>query len=314
MDFLAGCGAGMVGLVVGHPLDTIRVHQQTRGGNIFKAFRTIYRCGGAPAFFRGMTIPLFANGIISGIFFASFEQTVEMLLSWKDHMPPSKRSDFMNEEFCIKNTCEMIQLPKHETYVNTFIAGCVAGFCQSFVVSPVELTKIQLQTASRASVPDNTACIKRIYAGKGIKGFALGYRATIARDVYSNGVFMCVYKLIFDKTSQRTLSEGQISEHPLYPFFAGGAAGMAYWTVNMPLDVIKSKIQAQDPTKPYVYKGIVDCGKTMYRRGGLKSFYPGYVATIVRGFPVNGITLCEHEISKEVPGKLSVHPGKEKLH
>ena len=55
------------------------------------------------------------------------------------------------------------------------------------------------------------------------------------------------------------------------------------------LDVVKSRIQADDPLNPK-YRGMADCFVKCYRENGLKIFTRGLVAVSLRAFPLNGAT------------------------
>jgi len=63
-------------------------------------------------------------------------------------------------------------------------------------------------------------------------------------------------------------------------------SGMVAWWFVMPFDVIKSKMQADNPQSPK-YKNIWVCGKDIYRRHKIRGFYKGVVLTSCRNFPVS---------------------------
>jgi len=74
----------------------------------------------------------------------------------------------------------------------------------------------------------------------------------------------------------------------------------------MPLDVVKSRIQADNLSNPE-YKGIVDCIIKSYKRDGLRVFGRGFVMCSFRSFLVNAATflgyewslrLCQHVASR----------------
>ncbi len=55
------------------------------------------------------------------------------------------------------------------------------------------------------------------------------------------------------------------------------------------MDVVKSRIQADDPSRPK-YKGVLDCYRQCYREGGMRIFFRGLPAVALRAFPLNGAT------------------------
>lgn len=54
----------------------------------------------------------------------------------------------------------------------------------------------------------------------------------------------------------------------------------------MPLDVIKTRIQAE----PGKYKGVIDCLRTCYQKEGLTVLFRGMAPTLLRAFPCNAAT------------------------
>ena len=66
-------------------------------------------------------------------------------------------------------------------------------------------------------------------------------------------------------------------------------SGTISWMSTIYLDVVKSRIQADDPKNPY-YKGTIDCFQKCYKEGGLRIFTRGWLVTALRAFPLNGAT------------------------
>ena len=74
--------------------------------------------------------------------------------------------------------------------------------------------------------------------------------------------------------------------------FAGGVSGILTWLVNYPIDVIKSRIQADGTQGRHAYSGFLDCGRQIYRSEGVRGFKRGLGVTLVRAFPVNAVTFA----------------------
>nr|CAD7432345.1 unnamed protein product [Timema monikensis] len=108
------------------------------------------------------------------------------------------------------------------------------------------------------------------------------------RDVIASSVYMSVYN---------GCVEGQPGSKNLFIIMmAGGFAGIISWGVIIPLDVIKSRIQSDDPLNPK-YKGMLDCFVKSYRRDGLAVFGRGFLVNTLRAFPVNGAIFVGFEWS-----------------
>jgi len=72
-------------------------------------------------------------------------------------------------------------------------------------------------------------------------------------------------------------------------FFSHLFTGVLSWMSVIYLDVVKSRIQADDPAKPK-YKGTLDCFVKCYKESGPRIFVRGLTAVSLRAFPLNGAT------------------------
>lgn len=66
---------------------------------------------------------------------------------------------------------------------------------------------------------------------------------------------------------------------------------MFSWLLNYPIDVIKSRYQADGAAGTVQqYHSIRDCIIQSYRREGGKVFFQGLCSTLIRAFPTNAVT------------------------
>ncbi|KAJ9589920.1 hypothetical protein L9F63_016981, partial [Diploptera punctata] len=69
-DFIAGWGGGICGLLIGHPLDTIKVRQQTfEKASGLHIFIKTFKFEGVYGFYKGMAAPLVTAGVLNSLFF-----------------------------------------------------------------------------------------------------------------------------------------------------------------------------------------------------------------------------------------------------
>ena len=125
-------------------------------------------------------------------------------------------------------------------------------------------------------------CIRDIYANHGMRGFYKGFTVSIARDVPIMGVYFVTYEYLYAKF----VSWGWAQRHSAaMNILAGGLAGVTFWTLVVPIDVIKSQVQAGacHDAPP----GVKNCILNTYKRGGIRAFYTGLPVLLIRGFPVN---------------------------
>jgi solute carrier family 25 (mitochondrial carnitine/acylcarnitine transporter), member 20/29 len=85
----------------------------------------------------------------------------------------------------------------------------------------------------------------------------------------------------------KTPDEQQLSTGQL--MFAGGFSAIPTTVVMAPGERIKCLLQIQaqamERGEPKLYDGMLDCGKKLYRQGGLSSVFRGWEATLLRDVP-----------------------------
>lgn len=62
----------------------------------------------------------------------------------------------------------------------------------------------------------------------------------------------------------------------------------------LPIDVVKSRIQADCSTSPK-YRGMIDCVRMSYREEGWQVFFRGFYAIAIRALIVNAVTFLVYE-------------------
>lgn len=259
LDFFAGCLGGCAGIMVGYPLDTVKVHMQTQDcrnpkyRGTWDCLRTILAKESVSGLYRGMTSPIAGVAVVNAIVFGVYGHTQRHL-------------------------SEPDRLSAH------FLAGASAGLAQTPVSSPIELakTRLQLQSPSQGDSRGPIQCLKNIYRQEGYRGVFKGLTITFLREGPSYGVYFVTYEMLTKTSSKQSIS----TPHML---LAGGLAGTASWVISYPIDVIKSRIQAESSDR---YSGALDCLKKSVRAEGYRCLYRGLNSTILRAFPTNAATFA----------------------
>lgn len=78
---------------------------------------------------------------------------------------------------------------------------------------------------------------------------------------------------------------------------AGGSAGISYWIVGMPPDVLKSRLQTS-PAGSYP-GGIREVFAELMRREGPLALYKGVTPVMLRALPANAACFIGFEIAKD---------------
>ena len=159
-----------------------------------------------------------------------------------------------------------------------FLAGMVGGFVQSFVCTPVELVKLITQhtAVGEASVyRGNWETLRLLYRRGGLAGCYQGFWVTAFRDTPAFGVYFASYYWMTNYFAKRKgITREELSEMMLYPFFCGGVTGMITWTVNYPVDLVKTRIQLDGTDgNPRQYKSSWNCFVKAWREGEVRLLY-----------------------------------------
>jgi hypothetical protein len=155
-------------------------------------------------------------------------------------------------------------------WVSILRAGAIAGACSSVVYTPVQGVKCLAQAERISSL----AALRRLTKdGSQPLGVFRGFTAALAYSIPSQAAFYCVYEL--------ALSKLPWLKGLLRTAVAGGLGGVAEFTVGMPMDCVKTRVQTGS-------EGALRVVRTLWRSHGWRGFYRGYCYAVLRAFPANG--------------------------
>uniref|UniRef100_T1GQP4 Congested-like trachea protein n=1 Tax=Megaselia scalaris TaxID=36166 RepID=T1GQP4_MEGSC len=126
-----------------------------------------------------------------------------------------------------------------------------------------------------------------------------GFCATLMRDVPGTGAYFLAYEYVQDKVKEKS---GSQTLSTLSTIFAGGIAGIAYWVIGMPADVLKSRLQAA-PEGTYK-NGIRSVFAELMKNEGPLALYKGVTPVMIRAFPANAACFIGVEVSMKLLNKL----------
>lgn len=182
-----------------------------------------------------------------------------------------------------------------DTPFNQFMAGAAAGSIQCVICCPMELAKTRMQLQgtgeykSKSKTYKNSLdCLVKIHRKEGWKGINRGMVTTFFRETPSFGFYFLTYDYL-----SRSLG-CEINDNLIIPklLFAGGMSGIVSWLSTYPIDVIKSRLQADGIGGVNQYNGIMDCVRKSYQSEGMRVFTRGLTSTLLRAFPVNAATFA----------------------
>ncbi|MEQ2217341.1 hypothetical protein XENOCAPTIV_006170 [Xenoophorus captivus] len=188
-----------------------------------------------------------------------------------------------------------MRLLGQDTPTHQFLAGAAAGTIQCVICCPMELAKTRMQMQgtgekkpSKKLYKNSLDCLVRIYRREGLWGVNRGMLTTLIRETPGFGVYFWAYDVLTRSLGCEPDNRYMIPKL----LFAGGMAGIASWLSTYPVDVIKSRLQADGVGGVNQYSSIADCVRQSVRKEGYMVFTRGLTSTLLRAFPVNATTFA----------------------
>ena len=283
---ICSTAAGVSSTLLGHPLDTLKVHIQTNPAFTAKtneksaqtryptvrAARHLLRSNHCSplVFFRGIGPPTANAAIMNILTFAVFNRVKEGFGG--------------------------------DGYRASLAAGIISGLASAFVSTPTDYVKIQAQLRGGMS---SGAIVREIMVlPNAVSILFRGHVANLGRE----GVFTCVYLGIYDVACHHAMDDttsssggaGTLAKIAAISSITGGCA----WIISFPFDTVKSIMQAQAPSKPCV--SLSETIRSLYYNNGLgantgklsgnfAAFYRGCAASTGRAVLVTSSRMMTYE-------------------
>ncbi|KAF7489526.1 Mitochondrial ornithine transporter 1 [Sarcoptes scabiei] len=211
IDFVAGCNGGIANVLVGQPLDTIKVKMQTFP-NLYKnpwiCFKqTFSKEGIRRGLYAGTSPALLANVAENSVLFCAYGFCQNLIKNFRN-----------------KNSLNTLE---------NATAGFMAAFFSSFTLCPTELIKCKLQalreTGHHSSNITSYQLTRSILKQEGIAGLFRGLTSTMFREMPGYFFFFggCEYtKSMFRSSKNQDLHQelGLVQS-----ILAGGIGGVCLW-------------------------------------------------------------------------------------
>ncbi|KAA8649753.1 putative mitochondrial carrier protein [Aspergillus tanneri] len=282
-DFWAGYLSGAIGIIIGNPLDLVKVRLQAgcAEANASSPHVHLNRFDNVRSLVRGAAAPILGYGALNALLFVAYNRSLVFL--------DNSVTDPTN--------------PQTTTLCKIWIAGAIGGVASWAVSSPTEFIKCRAQLDTRPGVSSWTVA-KDILQTRGLKGLYYGGAITCARDSVGYGFYFWSYE--YCKRCITSDDDGA-RKAALKILLCGGVAGVATWASVFPLDVIKTRLQAQtiaiQPENRLLLRSqqggqllnSFQLFRETYRAEGLRVFYRGLGICSVRAFIVNAVQWATYE-------------------
>jgi len=279
-SLFAGSVGGAIGVGASYPFDTLSTKAQVGAGTTLSNMARIWKNEGVGGFFEGVLSTMVGQAVIKAIQFA----VNEISYLWLEKYSGIK-SDV----------------------IKMVMGGILAGFVSSFVVSPVELVKIRMQSQNKLSTntkdgdaatpslvySNSLECTRWIVKHEGwTKLFSHGLGMTMLRETPSYVFYFVAYGLLA-KSGMASL----LGRHAA-PLLFGAIAGWAMWIPTYPIDIVKTLVQVQTRVKGSQKEMLNSRQITakIYQAGGVRSFFDGLEPKLARAAVKHGVTFWVYEI------------------
>ncbi|KAI9150171.1 Mitochondrial basic amino acids transporter [Paramyrothecium foliicola] len=274
-DFWAGYISGAIGIIIGNPLDLIKVRLQADSSTAVSASARA-SVQSTAALVTGTAAPILGYGGLNALLFVSYNRSEAAL----------------NRALAVD-----------KSLWTTWLAGAVGGLATWPISTPTELVKCRAQTSRQGE--SSWAIVRQIWQASGLRGLYHGGTVTALRDAIGYAFYFWSYELAMSHFPQRAGEDFSLRHEASKVLFCGGIAGVVTWASVFPLDVIKTRLQTlhgplSAPGSTQGLLGARPAGtwqvtKDAYREGGLRVFFRGLGVCSLRAFLVNGVQWGAYE-------------------
>lgn len=262
--FVAGSASGVALVLVGHPLDTLRLRVQLGEGSPVVVMRRL-AAGGLRAWYAGMGPPLLLTGSINTVLWGL---TMSATAAMEDAGLGGVGGGSATARACA--------------------AAIPCGVAISLLVTPMEGVKSRMQaSAARAG-------------GSAGGAWAVAARA-IAADGIARGLYRGWSACALARASNYAYFGGNAAASELLAHYApprsaaartrntlvsGAAAGVCYWLCALPFDTLKGRMMAApDGMRPR--PTLRSTARALVAEAGVRGLYRGLSPALARAVPAN---------------------------
>ncbi|TDL28116.1 mitochondrial carrier [Rickenella mellea] len=282
-SFISGGFGGVSAVLVGHPFDLTKTRLQTAGPGVYTGAvdvvkKTLAR-DGVSGMYRGIVPPLLGVTPIFAVSFWGYDLGQKLIFRFT---PTRESKKLSTSEYAV--------------------AGFISAVPQTLVAAPVERAKVLLQVQGQGGNEQKYKgvidVVRVLYKEGGIRSIYRGSFATLARDGPGSAAYFAAYEVTKKALTPAGSSPSDLNLGAV--IFAGGMAGVAMWSIAIPPDVLKSRLQSAPNG---TYSGFLDCARKTIAADGVTALWKGFGPAMARAFPANAATFLGVEASRKLLDK-----------
>ena len=268
--FVAGTASGIALVLVGHPLDTLKVKMQLSSGSVppslGSVFQAILRTDGLSGFYRGFLPPLLFTGGVNTVLWGLQYTFTDALEGSGQGGGPTSRA---------------------------MLSAIASGLLVSVLVTPIEGIKTRMQAVSASAAISTSGAVRGVHSSEST--YAV-FRRVMREGGFRRGLFRGWSATALARMSNwayfggnAAMTEALATQHETgwaktrTSLLAGGTAGLCYWAVAFPWDTLKARMMLAHPPYPSLRAAALD----VYQGSGMGGFWRGFVPCALRAFPAN---------------------------
>jgi len=277
IDLAGGTVGGMALAIVGQPMDLVKSRMQMAGSpfsTVLGTMRHTMKHEGMRGFFKGLSPPLIMTGYTNAVLFTTSGAMQRLVRNVSGGGWGSNGG-----------------LSGLQILLSTWLAAPL----YVLALTPIEVVKVRLQVAAISAaggmdVPwrGPIGCALFLVKSEGARGLFRGFTPTLASRFVGLPFYIGGYWAFKQGVMALRGEDGAASFSTT--LLAGGLAGMAFWTANYPLDLLKTRFQQPGGTNRFF-----PTLRALALERGLRGLYRGFSACLLRAFPANAAQFSSND-------------------
>ena len=180
------------------------------------------------------------------------------------------------------------------TAMETTLSACSGAAITTLFVTPFDVVKTRLQVnnqkpeCSCCSSERQSSALLRIVRHEGVRSLWSGLQPTLLMQVPGTVLYFTVYETARDAVAAR--SPQSLQEYA--PLVAGGGARLITSTVVSPLELMRTRMQAE---QALLRQGMLGGAVALVRREGVAALWKGLAPTLWRDVPFSMVYWLGYE-------------------
>ena len=179
--------------------------------------------------------------------------------------------------------------------------GALSGMTATIFTYPLDLIRSRLMMAGGGKADGMLSCASGVLRNEGVRGFYAGLAPTLAGIIPYAGISFGAYGFL-KSIAPMDKETGKVTT--LIKLTIGATAGVLSQTASFPIDTVRRRMQLQGASadSKELYDGAMDCARQIYARNGVRGFYSGLSANVLRAAPNTAVQFMVYESATELLG------------